>query len=151
MSHTTNALTRSGRIVAIRDGLATIRVELPAGCTSCGSRGACASGKAATATVVLPAPAGARPGETVTLSITEGSLARSALLVYFLPAVTTLLGAVGLAGAGDVAAIGGAAAGLGLGLILPRLIGRSLSRSGGFTASVAAPSNIHSQPIGDFL
>lgn len=145
MSDMTNALTRNGRIVAIRDGMASIRVELPAGCTSCGSRGSCGSGKAAETTVVLPVAATARPGDVVTLSLAESALVRSALLVYFLPAASTLLGAIALAAFGDLAAIAGAACGLGLGLILMRLLGR---RSPCLPAVLPAPT-FASQPFGD--
>jgi positive regulator of sigma E activity len=128
-----NQLTRPGRILAIHDGRAIIRVELPAGCTSCGSRGTCASGRADSATVSLPVTASALPGAAVTLAIDDGSLARGALLAYLLPAVSTLAGAVALASGGDLAAIGGAAAGLALGLIALRALGRWRPMLGGLS------------------
>jgi sigma-E factor negative regulatory protein RseC len=118
----TNALTRSGRIVAIRDGLATIRVETPSACGGCGSRGAC--GTASGTTVLLPVPATARPGDAVTLALAEGLLVRGALRVYLLPATAMLLGAALLSIWGDLAAVGGALSGLGLGLIAMRMITR---------------------------
>lgn len=142
-------LTRDGRIVAIRDGRATIRVEVPPACTSCGSRGSCASGSAASTLVELPVSAGVRVGESVTLGLAEGSLARGALLAYLLPAVTMLLGAVSLAGSGDLAAMGGAMAGLGLGLIGLRVLGRRMVRHGESAVIVTTPPDTHSQPIGD--
>jgi sigma-E factor negative regulatory protein RseC len=117
-------LTRSGRILAIHDGRATIRVEPPAGCASCGGRGTCAGGRSDNATISLPVAASALPGAVVTLAIGDGALVRGALLAYLLPAVSMLAGAVALASAGDLAAIGGAAAGLALGLIALRAIGR---------------------------
>lgn len=139
-------ITRTGQILAIRDGLASIRVDLPPSCTSCGSRSSCGSGNSAAATVLLSVPASARPGEMVTLSIAEGPLVRLAMLVYFLPAVTTLLGAISLADGGDAAAVGGAAVGLLLGLVMLRILGRSLSRRAAPTTVLMSSSCIHPHP-----
>ncbi|MDP2195824.1 MAG: SoxR reducing system RseC family protein [Rhodocyclaceae bacterium] len=118
----TNALTRSGRIVAIRAGLATIRVETPSACGGCGGRGAC--GTASGTTVLLPVPASARPGDAVMLALAEGLLVRGALRVYLLPASAMLLGAALLSAWGDLAAVGGALSGLGSGLIAMRMLTR---------------------------
>ena len=67
------------------------------------------------------------------LAIDDGSLARGALLAYLLPAVSTLAGAVALASGGDLAAIGGAAAGLVLGLVALRVLGRWRPMLGGMS------------------
>lgn len=139
-------ITRSGQILAIHDGLASILVDMPESCKGCGSRAGCGGGKAGGATVQLPVPASARPGETVTLSIAEGSLVRRAILVYFLPAVTTLLGTISLADGGDAAAVGGAAAGLLLGLVILRMLGRGLSKRAAPTTVLMSSSCIHPQP-----
>jgi positive regulator of sigma E activity len=109
---------RSGHIVALRDGIATVSIASPAACASCGSRSACAGSR----TIELPAPAGARPGAAVTVAVADEALLRSALLAYFLPTVATLLGAVACAGFGDAAAVAGAACGLGSGLLGMRLL-----------------------------
>ncbi|MEI6414452.1 MAG: SoxR reducing system RseC family protein [Pseudomonadota bacterium] len=121
-------IERIGHILAIQDGQATIRVERSTGCTACGSRGTCGAGQAGSTTLILPVAESARPGEVVTLSIAEASLLRNAILVYLLPALTTLLGAISLAGGGDLMAIGGAASGLALGLAILRLIHCGQSR-----------------------
>jgi len=126
---------RSGRIVAIDGGIATVRVEAPSACASCGSRGACGGAR----TIELPAPAGIRPGTAVTLAVPEDGLLRGALLAYGLPPAATLAGAVLLSGAGDLAAAAGALCGLGLGLIALRRLGR---------AACAAPVFV-SQPSGE--
>jgi sigma-E factor negative regulatory protein RseC len=139
-------ITRTGHIMEIRDGVASIRIDLPASCGSCGSRGTCGSGKSAGTTVRLPVSSAARPGETVTLSIAEGSLVRRAILVYFLPAVTTLLGTVSLADGGDAAAVAGAAVGLLLGLAILRMFGRGMSRHGEPTTMLTSSSCIHPHP-----
>ena len=126
---------RSGHIVAIDGGIATVRVAAPSACASCGSRGACGG----TRTIELPAPPGARPGAVVTLAVPEDGLLRGALLAYGLPPAATLAGAVLLSGAGDLAAAAGALCGLGLGLIALRRFGRT---------ACAAPVFV-SQPSGE--
>lgn len=135
-------IARSGRIVAIRDGLASIRVEPPAACSSCGSHKVC-GGKAFELT--RPVAAGARAGDSVTLAIADGALTRGALLAYFLPAAMTLLGAAALSGGGDVPAVAGALAGLGLGLILLRLLGRRAACA----PAVLPEPTFDSQPTGE--
>lgn len=130
-------IERRGHIVSVADGIATVRVEPPSACASCGSRGACGGGARM---LELPAPPTARPGETVTLALPEADFLRGALLAYGLPAVATLTGAILLSGAGDLAAVAGALCGLGLGLIGLRRFGRR--------AGCAAPAFV-SQPSGD--
>lgn len=114
-------IERSGHILAVNDGVATIRVETPSACASCGSRSACG---AKTTTVRLPVPISLCAGDRVTLSLEEEALTRGALRAYLLPAVALLLGALLLAPLGDVAAAGGAMSGLGLGLVLQRILAR---------------------------
>ncbi len=108
---------RRGEILSIANGVAMIALETPTACAACGSRGLCAGRR----TIEMPVPAGTRPGATVTLSLPEGELLRSALLAYGLPAAAMLAGGIVCAGMGDVAAALGAAAGLGLGLIGARI------------------------------
>ncbi|MEW6163816.1 MAG: SoxR reducing system RseC family protein [Pseudomonadota bacterium] len=127
---------RSGHIVAIHGGIATVRVAAPSACASCGSRGACGGER----TIELPAPAGVRPGAAVTLAVPDADLLRGALLAYLLPAGAMLAGALALADAGDLAAAAGALCGLGLGLIALRRFGRR--------AACAAPVFV-SQPSGE--
>ncbi|MCX8085562.1 MAG: SoxR reducing system RseC family protein [Rhodocyclaceae bacterium] len=112
---------RQATILTIADGLATLRVEVPAACGSCASRSHCGT---TARTIQLPAPPGVQPGERVMLAMPAGALARSALLAYLLPAGLTLIGAVSLAAAGDLAAVAGAGGGLGLGLIAQRVLAR---------------------------
>ncbi|MDP1536366.1 MAG: SoxR reducing system RseC family protein [Burkholderiales bacterium] len=147
-------IQRSGRILSIAGGLATIRVETPSACGACGSRGAC--GTASAATVYLPVHATARPGDAVTLALAEGLLVRGALRVYLLPAVAMLLGAAFMSAWGDLAAVGGALSGLGLSLIAMRMITRRRA-SCDAPAVLPAPTfgavppkpTFDSQPIGD--
>ena len=135
-------ITRTGHILSIHDGLASIRVDLPESCKGCGSRAGCGGGKAGGATVQLEVPSEARPGQMVTLSIAEGPLVHRAMLTYLLPALTTLLGTISLADGGDVAAVVGFAVGLLLGLVLLRMFGRGLSRNGEPTSVLASEPGI---------
>ncbi len=114
-------IERSGTILSVHDGVATIRVETPSACASCGSRGACGSKDT---TVRLPVAATLRAGDGVTLTLAEGALVRGALRAYLLPATTLLLGAIALSAFGDLAAVGGALSGLGVGLIAQRILAR---------------------------
>lgn len=119
---------RSGLIVDIRDGIAAIRVERASACSSCGTRSVCGAGRADETVVFLPldmSSAPARSGDRVTVQLAAGGLTRAAFLAYLLPAMSTLLGALLLAGAGDLAAVAGALAGLGLGLIALRRFSRT--------------------------
>jgi sigma-E factor negative regulatory protein RseC len=114
-------IERSGTILAVQDGVATIRVETPSACASCGSRGVCGDKHT---TVRLPVAETLRAGDGVTLTLAEGALVRGALRAYLLPAVALLLGAVALSAFGDLAAVGGALSGLGAGLIAQRILAR---------------------------
>ncbi|QIK38576.1 SoxR reducing system RseC family protein [Caldichromatium japonicum] len=129
-------IERQGRILSIANGEATIRIDMPTACARCGLS-TCA-GRAGS--VSLSAPPGARPGDAVTLALPEAALLRGALLVYLLPAAATLVGAIALAFAGDSAAVAGAACGLGLGLIIVRLLGRRVRQ---------IPHIFVSHPLGD--
>ena len=136
-------IARSGRILTVQDGMATIRVDTPTACASCGSRGAC--GRTGL-TVRLPVAAALGAGEPVTLSMEEGVLARGALRAYLLPATTLLFGAIALSAFGDLAAVAGALAGLGIGLIAQRILAR---RAACAPPAVSPALTFDSPPIGE--
>ncbi len=136
-------IQRSGHIMALRDGLATVRVERASACSSCGTRSVCGAGSAAGSQVSVPVQPGARLGDRVTLSLANGMLTRAALLAYLLPALTTIFGAALLSAAGDLAAVAGALCGLGLGLLALRFLGRR--------QTACTPLMIDSQPFGESL
>jgi sigma-E factor negative regulatory protein RseC len=136
-------IERSGTILSVQDGMATIRVETPSACAGCGSRGAC-GGK--DTMVRLPVAATLHAGDRVTLSMAESALTRGALRAYLLPALAVLLGAVLLAPFGDAAAAGGALVGLGFGLFVQRILAR---RAACAPPAVTPALTIDSPPIGD--
>ena len=144
---------REGVVVALegRCGarLATVRLEAAPGCAGCGSRGTCASGVTKPQWVTVRVPDSVSSGEQVSLSMPEASIALASLLGYFLPTVGVMVGAVicGSLFSSDLAAVLGAVAGLGGGVLLARaLAGAPLARS--VTPSVC-PSPRVVQPSGD--
>jgi sigma-E factor negative regulatory protein RseC len=137
-------MTTTGRVINVAGPMAQVRIEPASGCSSCGSRGSCASGSARA--VWVEAPQGTATGDLLRISIPEGALRSAALIGYLLPAVTTLFGAGITATAGDLAAVLGALAGLGLGLVLVRILGR---RAAAADFSSACTTE-HSTLSGDF-
>lgn len=120
-------ISRPGTVIAIRDGLAAVAVDVPSACGACRSRSVCGTGGARR---VVQVPAAAlRRGDTVALSLPDGALNRSALLAYLLPAAAFVAGALAGqgAGGGDGAAALGALLGLAAGMAATRLLARRLA------------------------
>ena len=119
-------IERSGTIVSVHDGVATIRVETPSACGELpAAAGVC--GSKATTSVRMPAAAdAARRATIVTLTLAEGAAGCAAPCAPICCRLSTLL-----LGAdrccplcGDLAAVGGALSGLGIGLIAQRILAR---------------------------
>lgn len=96
-------LETPARVIRSQDGLALVEADYGGGCGS----GACASGGCGAAVLaqlftrnprgpleVIDA-LGTRPGERVVVGVEEGSVLNASLLVYLLPLVLLLAGAVG--------------------------------------------------------
>lgn len=113
-----------GRVIALHDGLADVRVAAASACASCRTRNVCGSGHERS--LQIPAPAHAVVGDTVSLQLPQDSFSLGMLIGYLLPAVTLLLGAALLSSGGDAFAALGAGLGLALGLALARLLHRRL-------------------------
>lgn len=136
-----------GRIVALHDGLADVRLSVASACGACGHRNSCDQhGGNRERTVRVAAPLGAHAGDRVMLSLPESTLHLGSLLGYLLPAVATLGGAIALATGGDAAAVLGAGLGLGAGLLCVRLIGRRWADDATLPMSCTPASN---SPHGD--
>jgi sigma-E factor negative regulatory protein RseC len=120
------------RIVSIRDGTAWVAPTEDSGCGGCGSRSSCAvSGLARHFSrhqklVPLPCDGNARPGEELTVSVTEGELLKAGLMAYLLPSGLAVAGASVAAAydLGNPGAVAGMAGGVALGLLLARLLAR---------------------------
>jgi positive regulator of sigma E activity len=115
-------MTTTGRVINVAGPLVQVRIEAASACSSCGTRGSCAGGQARA--VWVDAPTGVVAGDTIGIAMAERAFRSAALIGYLLPAVTMLAGAAITATAGDTAAVLGAAAGLALGLVAVRILGR---------------------------
>lgn len=118
------------RIISISNGTAWVAPSEESGCGGCGSRSSCAvSGLARyfdrhQKLVPVPCGSNARPGEELTVTISEGELLKAGIMAYLLPAILGLAGTAvaTLNGLGDNGAAGGMAAGLIAGLAIARLL-----------------------------
>jgi positive regulator of sigma E activity len=120
-------MTAQGQVIAVAGSRAQVRIEPASGCSSCGSRGSCAGGNSQV--IWVDARPGIAAGDRVSFALTEATFRSAALIGYLLPAVTTLTGAGLAAGGGDVASALGAAAGLFVGLLIVRILGRRITRN----------------------
>jgi sigma-E factor negative regulatory protein RseC len=144
----TRACTESGVVTRRLPGdQLRVRVSRAEACHACKSKDVCASIGAQTSDlyVTVPDTQGARPGDHLTLSIPESSLIKASLVLYLIPAIGLILGAV----LGDIlaarpAAIGittdalaplGAALGLALGVLLSALASRHMGRHANYKPS----------------
>ena len=134
------------RIVSIRDGTAWVAPSESSGCGGCGSRSSCAvSGLAKYFSrhqklVPVPCDGNARPGEELTVTVTEGELLKAGLMAYLLPSGLAVAGASLAAayGLGNAGAVSGMAGGIAVGLLLARLLARPARlRTGNNTHSIS--------------
>jgi positive regulator of sigma E activity len=130
MNEMNSRAERSGEVLGVESGVATVRLEAASGCSSCGSRGTCAAAGAARQIVHLPLARKLAPGDRVTVSMPESSVALAALIGYLVPPLGLLVGAVAatlvLGGEfdSDTAAVLGGALGLVGGLFIARAMAR---------------------------
>lgn len=118
------------RVVAVDGAQVWLAAEQAAACGSCATRSACGSGShkpAASWRVPRSLGAGQAPlalGDSVHIGVDRSALTRASLTAYALPLVTMLMAASALQGAGDVAAIVAAVAGLLVGVAAARVLAR---------------------------
>jgi len=140
-----------GEVIGFKQGVALIRIErASSACGGCCSRGSCASGSAAVQSVELAMPEGTKIGDQVTVSMPSSSVALAAILGYLLPPVFLLLGAISadVIYGSDLAAVLGAAGGLGVGLLLARLVSHFVLGQGIFP-SACTPDLPTASPFGE--
>jgi len=127
-------------VVSWQDGVAKLRCETQAGCSSCHSRSGCGArvlnelGPQTEHTLQVSISERLEPGQKVELGITEGSLLRSAFLVYMTPLLGVILGGgllQGLTG-GDFYSVVGAIAGGVAGFVLARALASRLEHHAGY-------------------
>jgi len=114
-------ITETGRVVAIRGGKAWVQTIRASACESCSARSGCGQRVLASASggranqILVNNHLQACVGDEVTVAIDESALLSASLLVYALPLLLMLLGAVlgqYWVPSQDAGAIAGAVAGL---------------------------------------
>ena len=118
-------------VVSVTRGWARLVAERRSACSSCASAKGC--GTASLAGLFSDRPAdlfirddfSARPGEKVVIAMSGGQLVAASLLIYFVPLLGLILGAVGgsMMGVGDLIAALLALAGLAAGFLVARQFG----------------------------
>lgn len=126
-------ITENGKVVAIDGARVWVQTIRNSACQSCAARHGCGQRALAGATggranqVLVANDLEAQVGDEVTLAIDEAALLRASLLVYAVPLLLMVAGAVlGYQGSGgqDPASIAGAVAGLAGGFALVRRLQR---------------------------
>ena len=159
-------IKEAGRVVAIEDGAVWVETIRRSTCQSCSARKGCGHGILANAGSGRRHHARVLPGtfslgdihldDQVEVSVPERVLVQAALVVYLVPLVTLLLGALlasewlpEFALNGDLSAVVGAALGFGLGVLLVRLhslMHHNDSEAQPIIVSVATPSQLSESP-----
>ena len=140
-----------GTVVAVEEGHVWLETQRRSACGGCQASGGCGT---ATLAKLWPgqrnrvraiAEPGLRPGDEVIVGLAEGALLRGALLVYLLPQVLLLAGALlgqtVFAGAGEEPVVALGIVGLGLGFLLVRVLSRRLRHDSRFQPVVLRRAN----------
>lgn len=125
-------ITETGKVVALSGDRVWVQTIQSSACESCSARNGCGqralagvSGGRANQVLVINS-LDARVGDEVTVAIEESALLGASLLVYALPLVLMVLGAISghqLSGGHDAAAMFGAALGMAAGFMVARRVG----------------------------
>lgn len=131
-------ITETGKVVAVNGDRVWVQTIRTSACESCSARNGCgqralAGVSGGRANQVLVANSlNASVGDEVTVAIDESALLGASLLVYALPLVLMVLGAVvghQLSGGQDIAAMIGAVAAMAAGFVVARRVGSSPGRN----------------------
>ena len=118
-------ISHQGIVQSIDGHTAIVKLTVE-GCSSCGKKSACGIGKLAgsskTHLLRVPATGHEQVGDNITVSMAESELTRAALMGYFIPACSLLLGAIlgDVMGGSDQMAALGAFCGLAIGILFNR-------------------------------
>lgn len=119
-------LTQTGEVVAWQEGVVRVRIRRFAGCGRCQLRHGCGAGILERALpgrsleLTLPAELPLHPGKQVTIGLREPSMLSAAALVYLVPLLILMIGALALAPFGEAASIAGGVLGLAGGVLAVR-------------------------------
>ncbi|MBL3557340.1 MULTISPECIES: SoxR reducing system RseC family protein [Marinobacter] len=131
-------ITETGKVVAVNGDRVWVQTIRTSACESCSARNGCgqralAGVSGGRANQVLVANSlNASVGDEVTVAIDESALLGASLLVYALPLVLMVLGAVvghQLSGGQDIAAMIGAVAAMAAGFVVARRVGSNPGRN----------------------
>ena len=110
-------MEKTGEVVEVKNGQLTIRFERPEACGECH---ACDGHKHQS---TIQVAGDAQIGDSVTVSMPDGQVAKASLLAYAIPLLGLLLGLfIGGSFGGDIPAIVGSAIGLALSFFTLRLV-----------------------------
>lgn len=88
-------VTEEGIIEKTSYSKAVIRVQRSSACAHCKSRGACQTNEGNATLIEVPNDLQAKVNDHVEISVPEGSLLKLSLLVYFVPILALIAGALG--------------------------------------------------------
>ncbi len=110
-------MEKTGEVIEVKNGQLTVRFERPEACGECH---ACDGHKHQ---AMIQVAGDAQVGDSVTVSMPDGQVAKASLLAYIVPLIGLMLGLfVGWTFGGDIPAVIGAAAGLVLSFGILRLL-----------------------------
>lgn len=123
-------ITGVARVVEVDSSQAWLAAEQPAACSSCATKGVCASGTPHSsaswrvARSLGPNQAPLALGERVEIGVDRNAVTRASLAAYSLPLFTMLTAVIAMQDAGNGAAVLGAAVGLAAGAAAARKLVR---------------------------
>jgi sigma-E factor negative regulatory protein RseC len=88
-------VTEEGIIEKASQDKAVIRIQRSSACTHCKSRGACQFSEGKAMLIEVPNDLQAKINDHVEISVPEGALLKLSLLVYFVPILALIAGALG--------------------------------------------------------
>ena len=130
-----------------QDGRAVVKVRRAEACQACSAKSACTAlgGKTQDVVLVVDNTIGAKPGDSVVLTLSEANFIKASAVLYLVPALGLVGGAlagstyaaeVGLGS--DPASILGSLAGLVLGLVITKLLSRKMSKNPKYIPSLTS-------------
>ena len=87
-------IEEEGIIIQVKGKTAVIKAERTSSCDSCSSRDTCVAGSGKEMLIEADNPVDAKPGERVIFTIGRGSVIKAGLILYLVPVVSLIIGAV---------------------------------------------------------
>ncbi len=126
-------MEQTGEVIEVKNGLLTVQFCRPEACEKCR---AC-TGEKNRATIQVPGEA--QVGDSVTVRMPEGQVAKASLLAYAMPLCGLLIGLfLGFVLGGDIPAVIGAAIGLCISFLILKLLDSRLRKDVRWTPMVVA-------------